>query len=206
MKYKHIVFDMDGTLVDNEYAIFCSFLNALRKVDYDYTQLEDLTFILGIPGEEALKRLELKDRAKTLEIWTQELQNKKIPTQLFEGIDEILEDLKQRGYHLGIVTSKTQDLYNEEVEGYGIAQYFDTCIFAKTSARPKPYPDPLLKYMENTQTSPKDILYVGDSFYDMECAKNAGVDFVWACWGTKKEHLNQGYYQLKSPSEIIDII
>lgn len=68
MKYKQIVFDIDGTLVDNEKAIIYSLQEALREETGKQYSYEELTFALGIPGEDALERLEIRQISKVADM------------------------------------------------------------------------------------------------------------------------------------------
>ena len=57
----------------------------------------------------------------------------------------------------------------------------------------KPEPGPLLKYMERTGAKPSEVLYVGDTVYDMQCARGAGVDFALARWGNPDGRVDADY-------------
>ena len=61
MRYKHIIFDIDGTLIDTEYAVIHSLIKTITKITGNVPQYEDLKFVLGITGKDALKRLKIDD-------------------------------------------------------------------------------------------------------------------------------------------------
>lgn len=205
MKYKHIVFDLDGTLIDNEYAILCSFCSALIKSGIAVEE-ENLDFILGIPGEVALKQMNIQNVSEVFNLWSKELHESSIPSQLFEGIDELLAELREKGYQLGVVTSKTSDVFEAEEPKYKIDQYFGQLVFADMTEKHKPNADPLEKYMELTGTKAEDILYVGDSVYDMKSAENAKVDFALVHWGSPRKQPMSGYYNLETPNQLLKIL
>lgn len=61
MRYRQIVFDVDGTLVDTEQAVICSLQDTLAQMTGQRAEAEELTFALGIPGEDALRLLQVRD-------------------------------------------------------------------------------------------------------------------------------------------------
>ena len=67
-------------------------------------------------------------------------------------------------------------------------------ICADDSPEHKPSPAPLLKYMEKAGAKPSEVLYVGDSAQDMECAKRAGTYSALAVWGTLDRKIEATYY------------
>lgn len=100
-----------------------------------------------------------------------------------EGIVPLLDFLKKKGCVLGIITSKTMPQYTSSFLPFQISEYFQTVITADDTVRHKPDPEPMLAYMERTGVCPRQILYIGDSIYDMQCAAQAGVDSCLALWG-----------------------
>ena len=206
MKYKHIVFDVDGTLVDNEYATLYSLIYTLKSNNIEIIDPVDLLVVLGITGEAGLKQLGIDDYLDVIKSWNQNLLQLEIPIQLFDEIEDVLIQLKSNGYLLGIVTSKTQDEYDSEIRKYGIDQYFNHFVFADMTDKHKPDGTPLVKYMELSGAKPQDILYIGDSVYDKLCAQSANVDFAAVNWGTPRKDELDGLFKLNTPNEILTIV
>ena len=71
MKYKHIVFDIDGTLIDTEYAVLHSLQETIRALSGREIPCSELKFALGITGIDALKKLEIKDISHAIELMSQ---------------------------------------------------------------------------------------------------------------------------------------
>lgn len=205
-KYSHIVFDVDGTLIDNEKVILASLQTAIEQIDGRHIEPSELRFALGIPGMDALAELNVSDPAAVHTLWEQINMLHAAETRLFDGISEAVAALSQKGYILGIITSRTREELLDEVGGKlaPIIPYFGLQVCADDTLSHKPNAEPLLFYMERTGTAAREILYVGDSVHDYHCAKNAGVDFGLVGWGSvaANEMIRQAAYCFNSPSEI----
>ncbi len=206
MKYKHIVFDLDGTLLDTEYAILRSLQETVKTVTGNLIELSELTFALGITGVDALKKLNIGDVPSVLGLWIENMNKYSDSILVFEGIAELLDTLTKCGYELGIVTSKTRKEFEHDFIQYDIHKYFSRVICSDDTSEHKPSPVPLLKYMESTKTSCEELLYIGDSIYDMNCANNAKVDFALAEWGSIITKKLSETYRLSEPLDLLSVI
>lgn len=205
MKYKQIVFDIDGTLIDTEHAVLYSFQETLKTLCGESVPIEKLNFALGITGEDALKKFPVEDISSALDLWNQNMCKYNETVTVFSGILELLKALSESGYGMGIVTSRTREEYEKDFIPHKINQYFNTVICADDTAEHKPMPEPLLKYMKLAGANQNEILYVGDSKYDGICAKNAGVDFALAVWGSHTKSIQANYY-LEKPLDLIKVL
>ena len=109
-KYKHIIFDIDGTLIDTEEAILQSLQDTVHEILHKDIEKSELRFALGIPGSMTLRTLGITDTEHANSRWNEHLLKYKSRIRLFDGIPQLLGNLKMNGYRLGIVTSKTRDL------------------------------------------------------------------------------------------------
>lgn len=205
MKYKHIVFDVDGTLVDTEYAVLHSLQDTIKTFTGKEPPLEDLTFALGITGEDALKQLAFPDVPTALTRWIDYLNRYDDTVSVFHGIESSLETLSRMGCKCGIATSRIRDEFENEFQRFSIRRYFDIVVCADDTKEHKPTAAPLLKYMELSGADRSQVLYVGDSRYDRECARNAGVDFALAGWGSHLKDIDAEYC-LSAPVDLISIV
>lgn len=207
MRYKHIVFDIDGTLIDTEYAVLHSLQDTLIAVTGINREINELTFALGIPGKNALKKLNVPENSISLILghWEKCMSNYSNTVCVFQGISELLDALVQYGCELGIVTSKTREEFKQDFEPFDISKYFTTIICADDTVEHKPDPDPLFKYMEVSNANNKELIYIGDSVYDWECAKSAKVDFALAGWGSLSREIMADYY-LEKPDDLLLIM
>ena len=205
MKYTHIVFDVDGTLIDSEKAVLKSLQKTMEEEGINKS-LDDLKFVLGIPGKDALSILGMKDLQGVEEKWNENLLKYCDEMILFEGIKQVIQELKCKNLNLGIITSKTRKEYETDFFKFGLNTYFDLVICADDTIKHKPDKEPMEKYIEITKARIEEILYIGDSIYDMQCSKDAGVDFALALWGANETEKIKPTYKLKDPKSILDII
>jgi HAD superfamily hydrolase (TIGR01549 family) len=98
-------------------------------------------------------------------------------------MEDVLESLYEQGRRLGIVTAKRHRTVQLAFEYLPLARYFDTIVAGDDTTRHKPHPDPLLLALEQLAATPGDAAYVGDSPYDMQAAKAAGVFAIGVTWG-----------------------
>lgn len=104
---------------------------------------------------------------------------------------------------LGIITSKTKSEFEMDFVPHGISHYFDSIICVDDSPKPKPYPDPILTYLNRNQILASEAIYIGDTEYDSLCAHSAGVDFGLALWGCRNSAGINSEYRFNTPNEIV---
>ncbi len=170
---------------------------------------EELVFILGIPGAYAVKAFtEREDLQKAiLDRWGASVADFIHLARPFAGIEHLLLQLKERGYKLGIVTSKTKEEMESEFAPFGLTHCFEVVVTASDTKRHKPAPDPLLEAMRQMDVTPDRVVYIGDAVYDLECAKASQVAFALAEWGAKdRSAFKEVEYVLRSPSDLHQLL
>lgn len=203
--YKLIVFDVDGTLLDTEKAILCSLQKLLKEEKNISYTTDELLFVLGIPGHKTLARLHAADIEHAMDKWNRNLRGYAGYIRLFPQIEETVKYLQTSGVKSGIVTSKTKTEYEADFVPFGLHAFFDFVVCADDTLNHKPDPEPLLKCLEMASLLPQEVIYIGDTEYDMQCAKSAGVDFGLALWGTKNRNI-ESRYKFSEPGEILSIV
>lgn len=206
MNYKHIVFDIDGTLIDTEYATLHSLQDAIRELQKRTIELSELSFALSIPDEDTLKRLGVPDIGLGMRVWQDHFNRYLSTVSVFKGIRELLEELRKKHYKLGIITSQTKQEYKDGFLHFGLGNFFDAVICTEDSVRHKPDPEPMKKYLQTTGASEEDVLFVGDSIYDMQCASSAGVDCGLALWGCLSARHIQATYYFNMPDDVLSLL
>ena len=191
--YKHLVFDIDGTIIDSAKINMLSLQETVKELRGDVMPLEDLYFSFGIPGVRAMEILGFPEPEKAVQVWIRNYSAcaERLGMSLFPGMREILERLREKGASLGIITSKLREL-------------FPWVVTASDTPKGKPYPDPMLEYLRRTGAAPEEVLYFGDTAYDMDCARSAGVDHALVLWGCLSPEGIEATYRLETQEEILE--
>ena len=205
MKYKHIVFDIDGTLLNTEYCIIRALQDTLAEWTGREVPAQELTFVLGIPGLASARQMGIENEEAFLARWEENLLKYAHTIHAYEGIGELIGKLLEMGYQLGMVTSKNRSEFLEDAHRIPNVEHFSTVICADDTVKHKPDAEPLLKYMERTGTVAAELLYIGDSKYDGQCAAGAGVDFALAMWGTHDETIPAKFRPIQ-PMELLEYL
>jgi phosphoglycolate phosphatase-like HAD superfamily hydrolase/ADP-ribose pyrophosphatase YjhB (NUDIX family) len=206
MKYTHIVFDIDGTLLDTEKALLLSLQQVVLTLQNRYVELDDLRFSLGITGTDALQKLGFADVHSASTLWNDLFRNHVSLIHVFDGIVDVLGQLKSQSYSLGIITSKTRVEYQDNFVPFGLDKYFDIVVCADDSTHHKPDPEPICQYLKRADAKQQEVLYIGDSVYDMACAQSANVDCALALWGCKNPEGIPATYYFEIPDDIVRVL
>lgn len=185
-----IVFDCDGTLVDSQHLIFAAIGQAFDSLAQPVPGLDDVRRIVGLSLVEAMSvlvpqggddlHLELAEAYKSA--FKDLRSERKVQAPLFPLVAETLEALGEAGFLLGIATGKSRVGLAFTLEEHALAPYFTTLQTAD-DAPGKPHPGMLEQAMNEVGATPQSTVLVGDTVYDIEMAKNAGVAGVGVDWG-----------------------
>lgn len=204
MAYKHIVFDVDGTLEDNSIICLLGLQKMLLVHRGEDRPLDELVFALGIPSTETMTILGFEDPLEGQRLWHDAIADCDIPP-IFSGMLGTLEAIRQGGYHLGVATSRYHSELDQDLAQRGLTGLFEFAVCSDDCETHKPQPGPLLKYMEWAGLSPAELLYIGDSKYDSLCAQAAGVDFALAGWGTLDSSIPAKFHP-QAPGDLLPIL
>jgi len=204
--YQTFIFDVDGTLIDTEKAVLGS-LQKMLRLDYgQHLETEQLSFVLGIPGADALPRLGIKDIDQANERWNEFMVDFAHTITVFNDIKNLLNTLNREGVMTGIVTSKTTEELHADFVPHGLMGDLHHVVCADDTARHKPHPEPLHKFLELSGADPATSLYIGDTIYDAHCARDAGIDFALALWGCGNPDAIEARHKLNSPIELLNLM
>lgn len=169
MKYKAILFDLDGTLFDLNRFIL-EFTTAFSKKHNipisNHYEMHQKIFRGESELDTTLQELFKKEN--------KEIQPSKI--KFVNGFDTVIQKLKDDGFILGIVSSSPKGRIEIILEAKGITNFFSVIVGKEDTAERKPSAQPLLKAIEALNIQSNQTLYVGDSQEDIESAQNAKVD------------------------------
>jgi phosphoglycolate phosphatase len=103
-------------------------------------------------------------------------------TVLFDGINQLLEEITERGIQWGIVTNKPALYTDSLVPKIGL-QHAACVISGDTTPHAKPHPEPLFEAARQLQLAPQECWYVGDDLRDIQAGQAAGMSTIAAAWG-----------------------
>lgn len=206
MNNRHILFDIDGTMVNSEQAVRRALAILLEEEFGTSPPAGEIVFSFGIPGIDTLREMGFRDPGRADRRWAELTLALYDTVGLFPGIAETVETLHQHGFSLGIITSKNRSEYRSEfADRFPIARLFSDYICADDTTGHKPLPDPILEYMRRHAVKPGDILFVGDTVHDASCATASGVAFALATWGCGNAAAIPADYVPTHPRDLVDI-
>jgi len=216
MKYKAVLFDLDGTLLDTIDDLTASMNAALAQLGCPPRSIAECKRFVG-DGVVAFAKRSLpadrRDEATVLQCvgsmrqhYASNWANK---TQPYDGVPELLDALTQRGLKLAILSNKpddtTQICVNELLGGWAFEIVQGVC----DGVEPKPDPSGAIHVAATLGIAPEQFLYMGDTNTDMQTANAAGMYAVGVLWGfrTAEELTENGAATLLgSPCDLIELL
>jgi pyrophosphatase PpaX len=184
VRFPVVLFDLDGTVVDSGGIILASMRHATRTVlGREFTDAELLARVGG-PGLEA--QFEPLDASRVDELVTVYRAHNEALHDTLEscvGMESALETLTRQGRRLGVVTAKRRSTVELAFARLPLAHHFDVLVGGDETLHHKPHPEPLLLALERLAATTDEAAYVGDSPYDMQAAKAAGMYAIGVTWG-----------------------
>ncbi|HEV8460943.1 MAG TPA: HAD-IA family hydrolase [Gaiellaceae bacterium] len=184
MRYPVVLFDLDGTVIDTGPIILASMRHAAETVvGGTYTDAQ-LMQAVGGPGLEAqMIALDPNRVEELVSVYRAHNEPLHATIDCFAGVEDVLLRLKEEGRQLGIVTAKRRATVDLAFARLPIEQFFDVVVGGDETREHKPHPAPLLLALERLGARPEDAAYVGDSPFDMQAARAAGVTAIGVSWG-----------------------
>ena len=185
------LFDFDGTLVDTTEMIFQSMRHATSSVlGRDDLSREELLANVGQPLPRQMEILDAEKAELLLEAYrAHHEEHHDALIGEFPDVDEALYRLRKAGVRIVVVTSKRRRSVEMALEKFpGLDLVVDLFVTMEDTTEHKPHPEPLLKGLELAGDVPKEqAAYVGDSPFDVQAAKAAGLRSVAVSWGAFSE-------------------
>ena len=214
MKKSTYIFDLDGTLLDTLQDLAAAVNFALRKNGMEEHSIDDIRRFVGNGVRKLIERA-VPDGSKNPRIdevfadfRSYYMEHSLDATKPYDGITEILQELKQRGCKMAVVSNKMMAATQELV-----AHFFPEIEVAigeneAEGIRKKPAPDMVFEALHRLGAEAESAVYIGDSDVDIQTAKNAGVPCISVLWGFRNrefllEHGAQHF--IEKPSEIIGV-
>lgn len=209
-----IIFDLDGTLLNTLEGLKNSTNFALKKFNCPEITLEQTRSFVGNGVRKLIERAipngeKNPDFEKCLNTFKEHYSKTMYQkTVAYDGIEDMLTELKKRGIKTGVVSNKFDTAVKELCKNY-----FDGLIIVAIGESPdvrkKPAPDSVLKAMEILGAKPENTLYVGDSDVDIQTAKNTNLKSVGVTWGFRDRELLEkegADFIINTPCELLELI
>lgn len=209
---KLAIFDCDGTLVDSgaairlaleqafeEHGLFCPPIEVTRKV-IGLSLMESMA-ALAPEGDHAALTQTYKDAFFAMR------GAGRVEEPLFEGIVDLLDELDGDGWLLGVATGKSDRGLKHCLERHGLGGRFVTMQTADRNPS-KPHPAMALAAMAEAGAGPESTIFIGDTGWDMGCARGAGAGAIGAGWGYHEvEELTAGgaHGVAMEPGQVMDL-
>ncbi len=189
MRFRTVLFDLDGTLIDSGAMILASFKHATRTVlAREIPDGELLALVGGSSLHEQMRAIDAERVEELVRCYREHNEPLHAGLKAFPRIVGILEQLKSDGRSLGIVTAKRRATVDLTFAVLPIGHLFDVVVTSDDTSRHKPHPDPLLHACDRLGARPEDAAYVGDSPFDVAAARAAGVFAIAVDWGGIHSH------------------
>jgi pyrophosphatase PpaX len=185
MRFRVVLFDLDGTVVDSGGIILASMRHATRTVLGREFPDDALMAAVGGPGLEHQMRslgggVQVDELIRSYREHNEPLHR---DLRAFAGMDDVLVELKAGGRRLGIVSAKRRRTVELAFAHVALGHLFDVVVGGDEAEGQKPEPDLLLLALARLGADADDAAYVGDSPFDMRAARAAGLHAVGVTWG-----------------------
>ncbi|OGW60422.1 MAG: phosphoglycolate phosphatase [Nitrospirae bacterium RBG_16_64_22] len=205
-RFRLIIFDLDGTLIDSRVDVANAANAARASVDLASLPLETVQGYVGDGVTKLVERILPENKrdafdaalAAFLEFYAAHSLDH---TTLYPGVRETVETLAQ-SRKLAVVTNKRRYLTMQVLEGLGIAGFFAQVVGGDGPLARKPSPEPLLSVCEAEGIPPNESLMVGDSPTDVSAARAAGISVCGVTYGYKPPEV----VRASNPDFLIDAL
>jgi len=207
-----VLFDLDGTLVDSIELIVSAAMNAFASRPGPSPSEEQIRNTIGRPLPTTFGPWLVDDNdlpfliSKYREF---QLEHHDRLTNAYDGIVDAVAALDAAGCKMGIVTSKVGFMAERALVHTGLAQYMRCIIASDSTTRHKPDPEPVVAALEKLGAEPSHACFVGDSPYDIQAGRAAGVHAIGVTWGafTRETLIDAGAEViLQHPSELVPYV
>lgn len=212
MNTKTYIFDLDGTLLDTLQDLAASVNYALRENGMKEHSIDDIRKFVGNGVRKLIERAvpEGTDASELNKVFatfrTYYMKHSLDATRPYEGIREMLQELKKRGYRMAVVSNKmmaaTQELVTHFFPEIEVAMGENEA----EGIRKKPAPDMVLEALRRLGVEAESAVYIGDSDVDIQTARNAGVPCISVLWGFRDKDFLQEHGAttfINQPKEVL---
>ena len=188
MKYKYYLFDLDGTLTDSGIGITNSVMYALEKFGIHVSDRKELYPFIGPPLNDSFTKyygFNEMDALQAVEYYREYFRAGGIfENAVYEGIPEMLGELKSRNATVALATSKPYEFTVQILDHFNLHRYFDHVGAATMDGRISSKADVIRHLLDKLEVTDKSsVLMIGDRDQDVEGAKANDLHCVVVLWG-----------------------
>ncbi|SFQ94690.1 HAD-IA family hydrolase [Desulfoscipio geothermicus] len=179
----YVLFDLDGTLLDSLPLIETTFRHVFETMDIPWENGAVMKTV-GLPLRDACRQFAGERWQELFDCYIKyqlEIHDEYI--KVFPGAPETLAEIKPLVKGVGVVTSKRRPMAERGIAITGLGRYLDHLVTLEDVEKPKPDAEPVRRGMEKFGAAPEQTVFVGDSYFDIESGRNAGVITVGVTWG-----------------------
>lgn len=194
-----IIFDIDGTLTETNELIYATFNHVIKKhLDKTYT-IPEITALFGPTAEVIIRELVKENTEEAVEDYFSFYEsNHNNMAKAYDGITEIVIDLKKQRIPLSIYTGKGRRSALITLKQVGLFDYFDMIVTGDDIADHKPSPEGVDLFVDKFNLPRENVLMIGDAPADIKAARATGIKIASVLWDSyaKDEVLEMGsdYY------------
>ena len=205
--FDHIIFDVDGTLIDSADAVVGALLHVSRECMPSPASESRCRETLSMNTAAALCYIGVPEALLTNAVRRYDaLYASVYRTAPFQGIPEMLSRLSAERIPMALLSARKAYEFHNDAALAPLLPHFHMIMGAEFSA-PKPSPEGLIRYMQMFHTVPERVLFVGDTPADGSCAFAASVPFALAGWNAAADPGETGYrYLLRHPGDLPAIL
>jgi HAD superfamily hydrolase (TIGR01549 family) len=180
-----VIFDLDGTLTDSAAGVVSSFRHALATVGADVPDGNLAELVVGPPMHQTLRGLGLGEQADdAMKAYRADYLNRGWAiNKLYDGIAQLLADLRDVGVRLAVATSKAEPTALHILDHFELAEYFEVIAGATVDGSRSTKADVVAHALAQLQPLPERVVMVGDRAHDVEGAAEHGIATVVVGWG-----------------------
>jgi pyrophosphatase PpaX len=188
-RFKGVLFDLDGTLINSEWLGTASYNYGIQKILNREINEAEKQYLLGKPFKALNDLYPFLTSIETEKIIEETLDYYRKYNHMikeYNGIKEMLQSLNEKGFKLGLVTAKLKQNAIKELQNTGLYPFFEVVMGKEDCHDFKPSPVPLLQLAEKLNVKPIECLYIGDQPTDIQATHSANMISVAALWGEGK--------------------
>ena len=207
MRYTHIAFDIDGTLIDTQDTFTYSFAKTILELKGEVVSPDDLVQYFGLPSMVGIEMVGFDDHEAALELWEKHYREMAAyKSRPYPGVNEAIEKIVTAGIKIGVITSRSRDEFEFDKNMDPWRPLLVSAICADDTEKHKPDGEPALAFAAKAGVDVSQCLYMGDTIMDARCAANAGMDFALATWNGAPSEGIPSDYRFSSAEEMLAIV